>query len=305
MQKNEQSKLKIILLLDMMVFGVMGPIVRAIGLPSPVIACSRAWIAGVVLTLYMILARRPFDKDVMRKVLPALFVSGFCMAISWIGLFEAYNYTTVATATVGFYLAPVLVFLVSPAILKESFTAKHLICALVAFFGMVLVSGIFESGAAGEALNPGTFKGILFALLGATGYATSILVNKKQPEGDPIARTTIQFFVAAIATTPYVLLRYPVTELEFTPKGILLLLFLGIFLTAVTYIVYFSIVVKIPARTVAILSYADPVTSVMVSVFFLGEKITVPGILGVILIIGAAVISELSPSPKPQCKPQK
>ena len=50
---------------------------------------------------------------------------------------------------------------------------------------------------------------------------------------------------------------------------------------------------KIPSRTVAIFSYADPVVAVLLSVFLLGERMSAFGVLGTALIIGAALISEL------------
>ena len=73
----------------------------------------------------------------------------------------------------------------------------------------------------------------------------------------------------------------------------MLLLLLGVGLTAIPYILYFSLIVRIPARSVAIFSYADPVMAVLLSMFLLGEKMTLFGLVGTVLIIGAAMISEL------------
>ena len=295
--KNTQLKLKLQLLLVMAIFGIMGPIVRAIGLPSPVIACLRGWIAGIVLVLFLVISGHEFDRRQVKKAFIPMALCGFYMAVDWIGLFEAYNYTTIATATVCYYMTPIFVFLASPIILKEKFTAKHVICSLIAFVGMVFVSGVMDAGGVSGDLSS-NIKGILFALLGAVGYSAIILTNKKHPKGDPIVRTAIQLLVAGILTTPYVFLRYDVSELSFTPKGIALLLLLSVAFTAAVYIRYFSIIVKIPARAVAILSYMDPVVAVFVSVAVMGEKITVWGILGTVMIIGAALASELQPSSK-------
>ena len=61
-------------------------------------------------------------------------------------LFEAYNYTSVATATLCYYLAPILVILISPVVLKEALTTRKLLCAVSALAGMVLVSGVPDAG---------------------------------------------------------------------------------------------------------------------------------------------------------------
>lgn len=290
--KNEQLTLKLRYILIMSAFGVIGPIIRAIGLPSPVVASLRGWISGIIVTLYLLITKHDIDRGAMKKALLPMLLSGFFMAVSWVGLFEAYNYTTIAAATVGFYLAPVLVFLCSPLLLGEKLTMKHFICALVAFAGMVFISGVMDEGAAAGDLAQNT-KGILFAILGAVTYAGSILINKKYPAGEPMARTAVQLLSAALFSTPYALLRYDISALHFTPQGIAMLLLLSVVFTAFVYIRYFDIILKIPARTVAIFSYMDPLVAVFVSVAVMGEQITMWGILGTIMIIGAALASEL------------
>ena len=280
---------KLQFLLIMAIFGIMGPIVRAIGLPSSVIACLRAWISAIALILYLKISKHSFDKSEIKKALIPLIISGICMAGDWIGLFEAYNYTTIATATVCYYLTPGIVFVLSPVILKEKFKPKHAICAITSFIGMIFVSGIIENGMP----QLSEIKGVLWAVFGAISYAAIILINKKFPVGDAIVRTTMQLLTCAIVVLPYVLIKNNPATLNFTVKGILLTLLLGIVFTAIVYIRYFGIIVKIPARTVAIFSYADPVIAVLVSVFIMNEPITIYGIIGSVLIIGSAIVSEL------------
>ena len=49
---------------------------------------------------------------------------------------------------------------------------------------------------------------------------------------------------------------------------------------------------SLPVQTLAILGYLEPVVSVLCSVTFLGESMSLVGWLGAILILGAAVVSE-------------
>lgn len=48
---------------------------------------------------------------------------------------------------------------------------------------------------------------------------------------------------------------------------------------------------KLKAQTVAVFSYADPVTSLFLSVFLLQEEMTLFAFIGAVLIIGSAVFS--------------
>ena len=280
--------LKVEYILILALFGCLGPVVKAIPLPAPVIACLRAWISFLFIAVYLLVTRK-FRLSSIKGVLLPMLLSGACLTGDWIGLFQAYRYTTVATATVCYYMAPIFVFLVSPLILKERFTAKHAICAGISFIGMVLVSGVLQNGSGG----PVDIRGILFALLGAVSYAAIVLLNKKYPAGDPVVRTMVQLAMAAILMTPYILLTNRGASFSLGGRDILLLLALGIVLTAFAYIRYFAVIVKIPARTVSIFAYADPVVAVLLSIFFLNEPITPSALIGSALIIFACIFSEL------------
>jgi len=271
-------------------FGILGPVVKAIGLPSSAVACLRAVIAGITLALYYFLSKRSVSKETMKRCMLPLFICGVCLAGDWICLFTAYNYTSVATATICYYLEPVFVILGSALFLKEKIKGRHYICILIAFFGVALVSGIAENGLP----KISEMFGALIAMAGAIFYSSIILINKKYlSDVDPVYRTEVQLVVAAILTIPYVLATEDVSSFVFTPKSIALLLFLGVIMTAFTYIVYFSNIVRIPTKTAAIFSYGDPVVAVLVSVLFMHEPITIYGIIGAVLVIGAAIFAEM------------
>ena len=287
---NEKNSVfnKFAFIVLMAVFGCLGPIVRAIGFPSQTTACIRAWIAALSLIAYILISRRKFTKKNILLVLKPMIISGIALAVDWIGLFTSYSYTTIATSTICYYIVPILVIIASALILKEKLTIKHIICAIVAFIGMVFVSGVLEPGA----FSIADIKGILFALLGAVGYTAVVIINKKYPEGDVFLRTAVQLLVAAIVTTPFVFISTDVSSLVFSTKSIGLLLLLGVGLTTCTYIFYFDLILKLPSRSVAIISYMDPVVAVFISLFFMDEPITIFGIIGTVLILGSAIISE-------------
>ena len=53
------------------------------------------------------------------------------------------------------------------------------------------------------------------------------------------------------------------------------------------------VVVALNAQTAAIISYLDPVVAVLISVFILREGMDIVGVVGAVLILGAALCSEL------------
>lgn len=274
------------LLTAMTVFGTIGVIRRYIPYPSSVIALVRGIVGAVFLLGILALKKEKMDRKALKKNLPLLCVSGICLGMNWMVLFEAYNYTSVAVATMCYYMAPVIMILASPFLFHEKITKKKGICAAAAVFGMVLVSGILETEVSGV-------KGILLGFLAAVLYAGVVLMNKFIRDISAKDRTVFQLGMAAVSMFPYVLLKENLTQLDTGVRVIVLLLVVGIVHTGISYALYFDSVKDLSAQTVALFSYIDPIVAVILSVVVLKEKMTVLAFAGVILVIGATIVSEL------------
>ena len=101
------AKIKIIT--AMVTFGTIGIFVRYIPLPSSIIALVRGVLATFFLLAVMACGNRWPDKAAITRNLALLLISGALIGFNWILLFEAYNCTSVAVATLCYYLAPVFV----------------------------------------------------------------------------------------------------------------------------------------------------------------------------------------------------
>lgn len=277
------------LIASMVIFGTIGLVRRGIPYPSSVIALARG-IIGVAFLLGVIALRKDHpDRKGLKKKVPTLVISGVFIGFNWILLFEAYRYTTVSVATVCYYMAPIFMILASPFVLKEKLKLRKGLCAAAALLGVVLVSGVsVRSGVTG-------FAGILCGLGAAVLYAVVILMNQTVSDVDPVNRTAIQLGAGALALLPYVLLTVDVTALPADGQGIALLLTAGIVHTGFAYALYFGSIQGLPTQTVAIMSYIDPVVALLLSAVVLSERMSVPAMIGVVLVIGAALVSELEP----------
>ena len=276
------------LTLSMVIFGTIGVFRRYIPLPSSLVAMTRGLTGMLFLLLVMVLRKRGMNRTAVRRKLGLLCLSGAAIGVNWILLFEAYNYTSVATATLCYYLAPMFVILASPLVMGERLTAKKLICVLAALLGMVFVSGVLESGGGSSDL-----KGVLLGLGAAVLYASVVLMNKQLGDVPAYDRTIVQLSSSAAVLLPYVLLTENLGALTFTPGTIGLLLVVGIVHTGIAYALYFGSLMQLKAQTAAILSYIDPVVAVLLSALVLREHMSLLSGLGAVLVLGAAVVSEL------------
>ena len=274
---------------SMLIFGTIGIFRRYIPLPSAFLAFSRGILGGLFLVLFLKLKRRkPAGKLPVQTVL-WLAVSGAVMGVNWILLFEAYNYTTVAVATLCYYMQPTIVVLLSPVIFQERLTLRKGACAAVAVVGMVLVSGV-TGGGGPQAGDP---RGILFGLGAAVCYAAVVIMNKKITGVEAFQKTKIQLLSAGIVMIPYLLLTGGFSAEGVSALTVILLLTVGIVHTGIAYVLYFGSFDGLKAQSAAILSYIDPVAALLFSALFLREPLSLPGIAGAVMIIGSAVVSEI------------
>ncbi len=277
------------LIFSVSVFGTIGIFVRWIGLPSSVIALVRGAVGAAFLLLLARFRHAPIDRAALRRRWQLLLLSAAMMSFNWITLFEAYRYTTVATATLCYYMAPIFVTLISPVLLKERLTTRKLLCVFLALAGMVFVSGVPQSGLPG----PSEAKGILLALCSAALYAGVILINKYLAGVPAYDRTLLQLTCAAAVMIPYILLTEDLSAMSVTPLGAVLLLIVAVFHTGWCYALYFGSMTVLSAQTVALFSYIDPIVAILLSALLLREPLGWSGILGAALVLGSTLVSEL------------
>ena len=285
------NKAKLELIASMFIFGTIGIFVRHIPLPSSMIALVRGFVGAFFVLLFVYLKKSKLDKEAIKKNFVMLALSGAFIGINWILLFESYHYTTVATATLCYYMQPIFVILASPFLLKEKLTPKKVVCVLVALIGMVFVSGVLQTGI--PALSEA--KGILYGLGAACFYATVVLMNKKITEINAYDKTIMQLGMGAIVLSPYVMLTqdFSTATLSMTPSLWALLLFVGLVHTGVAYALYFDSMKDLKAQTLAIFSYIDPIVAIILSALLLKENMGLYGVIGAVLVLGSTFISEL------------
>lgn len=286
---RQRVQAMIMLIMSMLIFGSIGLFVRNIALPSSVIAFTRAFIGVLFLLIVLVIAKRGLSINKIKQNAVLLLLSGAAIGFNWILLFESYRYTSLAVSTLCYYMAPVIVTILSPFVLKEKLTVKRFLCVFVAVVGMSVISGVFKA----DLLGVGEGKGIAFGLGAAILYATVIILNKHLKQIEAIDRTICQLFAAALVILPYCLIATDWSIVEFTPKTIVLLAVVGIVHTGFAYYLYFGSMQPLRGQSIAVASYIDPVVAVLASVFLLREPCDVYTIIGAIAILGAMLLSEL------------
>lgn len=222
----------------------------------------------------------------MRKNGFYLLISGTAIAFNWIFLFEAYQYTSVAIATLCYYMAPAFVVILAPLVLKEKMTRLHLICTTFAITGAFLISGVLSGGES-------NLRGVGYGLAAAILYAGIIILNKKIEGLSGLELTFFQLLSAAIVMVPYSLSIEDISTVKWTRQIVGLLFVIGTVHTGLVYQLFFSAMNKLPTQTSSLLSYIDPITAIFLSALILKQGVTTIQVFGTLLILGSALTNEI------------
>ena len=286
--ENSDSRAKLNLLFTIMLFGTIGTLSRFIDMPSSVICLGRAFFGVIIILVVITIRRERLDYEAIKRNIGWLTLSSFLMCANWICQFEAYKHTTIATGTLCYYMQPVFYILAGAIVLREKLSPRKIFCVIIAFCGMILVSGVLQTG-----LRLSELKGVIFGVSGGFFYAMVVLINKYMKDISPMNTVIMQLAMVSIIMLPYSALTGAFGQVTITTTGVICLLVLGFLHTGIGYIIYFDSVNRLPAQTVGIMSYIDPVEAVLLSAFFLKEPISVYTIIGAVMILGAAAFSEL------------
>ncbi len=284
--KNAEGKF----IATMVGYGCLGLVLAFVPFSTEVVVLCRAMIGAATILLLITLLKHRIDFAQVRSHFPTMLGSGVCLALNWLCLFASYRLTTVAVGSVLNYLAPILLVLAAPFLFHEKISWKKAVCIAVAFVGVALVSGVF--GGLAEGSDP---LGVVLGIAAAFCFAGIVTFNKHLVDVDPLDKTLVQLFLAGIVLIPFAIIVGPAPEvpIEVHPVvGFAALLFACVVLTGLIYVWYFDAIATLPVQTVAVLGYLEPVVAVITSALILGEPLTPTGLVGSVLVIGAALAGE-------------
>lgn len=247
----------------------------------------RTLIGSAALILVLLASRTKVDWLIMRREAAKLVAAGICLGVNWALLFEAYKLMSVSIATLTYYTAPIIVLLLSPVLLKEKQGARAYIGMAAAVVGLVLAVGVGDTSV--------TAQGLLVGLGSAVFYAGLIVFNKKIVGVTGLTLTTVEMVIAACVMLPYVLLSGGRVGFPADTEGTLCLIFLCLVNTGLACWLYFSSMNKLPARAVALFGYVDPVSALIFSAVFLGDRLGFAQIAGAVLVFAGAAFGQSKP----------
>jgi len=160
----------------------------------------------------------------------------------------------------------------------------RIIGMIVGFAGVVLVVGL-------ESLRGHNSKSAVFViLLAALGYAIApLMIRKKAPTLNGLAINSVAMVCTAIIYIPVGIIQWPTK----TPNtsAIWSLIILGIFPTAIAFVVFFKVIVDVGPTRASMVTYINTAVAVLLGIVVLGEPLTLGIGLGLPLILIGSYLS--------------
>ncbi len=262
-------------------WGSVGVFLRWVDLPgNEHVAVFMRSVIGLAFLVALVFASGKGDQLRPGKHPLLLLASGAILTLHWVLFFKALNNLTLGDAEFITYLAPVLVALLAPLLLKEKLEGMTVLALAAALAGMALMA-LTGAEDAGPGLNA---KGILYALAAAVTYSLLLLILKKLRTDTPTLTVTFyQTAVIVVLLLPFVAFRsYPIDA-----RGWVSLLVLGTVHTALASLLYVFAVKQVKAQHVGIIAYIEPLSAMVFGLIFLGEQPGWQDLLGALLIIAA------------------
>ena len=265
--------------------GLFVNVMSPLGFSVTQIMSVRGTVSFFAMLLYAII----FDRKRLRIPFTHLLLyvaCGVCLFFTGWCYFSSMRMTSVSTAVVLMYTAPIYVSVFSACFLSEKFTKMKTLSIAGMLVGCALVSGIV-GGIALDAV------GLLLGFGSGLAYAGYNILTKiaMRRGGHPITLTVYAFgvmsLVACIAAPPWetvaVAAKDPLTSIP-------LCIGLGVVTYIVPYFLYTLSLRTLPAGTASALSIVEPMAATLFSLVFLHESIHPVSWVGIVLILASTLL---------------
>jgi drug/metabolite transporter (DMT)-like permease len=259
-------------------WGVIGVIVRKLPMPALTIVGFRVLLSAVSVAVILVVLRR---WELLRPPPWPVLALGALLAAHWGLYFAAIKQTSVASAVLITYAGPIVIAMIAPLLIGERVPPLSIAALAVSAAGIALIS--LSGGSGDAAVRP---AGVALAVGAAISMAVLIVLLKRfSARIDPMRVVVYLDGIASALLWPALV--FPDYRLSGADLGYLALL--GVVLTGLTGILYVLALRWVPATTVGVLSYLEPVSAVVLAAVLLGQRLTTAVVVGGAAIVAAGV----------------
>ena len=199
--------------------------------------------------------------------------------------FHAISMMSLSVAAILLYTAPMIVMLLSAVLFREKITRIKVAAVVLAFAGCCLVSGIGTDTVL-------TVRGLLFGLGSGLGYALYTIFSRYALQKG-YSSSTINFYSCLFAAAGAFTIWRPAGlfgAMTSSVPAMIWCLATGVLSCFVPYMLYTYSLTGLENSRASVLASVEPVVASLVGVFFYHEILTVPSLIGILLVLSAILL---------------
>lgn len=228
-----------------------------------------------------------------------LILLGAFNAGAMVSYYMAVSFTNVSISVLLLYTAPFYVLLLAPLFLNEKHNKKSLVALILSLTGVVMVIGP-EKLVSGSGIEPAYLFGVLMGLFSGFFYACVTITSRDlRNEYSGLEQLFISTIVMLVLLLPFVKQASVIALVENLP----VLLFLGITITSVGSILYFTGLLHVKAQNASILSLIEPVSAIFFAYLLLKDPISTETLFGCALILSSSFLASMEEESKTEEEP--
>ncbi|MDK8183282.1 DMT family transporter [Paenibacillus sp. UMB4589-SE434] len=272
-----------------LIWGINWPLSKfALAYAPPILfAGLRTFVAGIILLAFALTRykqlrfKETWPIYVLASVLNIVLYYGF----QTVGL----QYMPAGLFSAIVFFQPVLLGIFSWLWFGEMMYGLKMVGLLLGFAGVSVMSiGGFSGNISGW--------GIILAIASALSWAMGSLYMKKQAaQVDSVWMTTMQMLIGGIVMLASGSFMESWTDIVWSSSFIGVTLFISVFVIALGWLVYFTLIGTGEASKVGSFTFLIPVVSILISVMFFHEKVTASLLTGLVLIAFSILFVNVKP----------
>lgn len=283
----------VLLLIATILWGGNFVIGRAIinDLPPYTLAFLRWCVAFIV---FLPIAWTAFKRDwqQMKKHLPIVFFMALTGVASFNTLvYVGVHYTTAINASLMNTSTPIIIYLISFAILKERLTKNQVIGTGISLIGVLL---IISNGSLKSLLQLSFNRGDVIVIVAVICWSIYSFMVKQYSEKLPVNSTfLVSILFGTVMLFPFFMyeLTSPTIEINWSVASFSAIFYTGIFASIVAFLCWNTGVVRLGANRAGIFLNFIPVFATLFAVVFIGESLQLFQVLGGLFVIFGVFLS--------------
>lgn len=257
----------------------------AVGESSPAAVVWLRFLIGVLCLFPIILQKNLLHLSGWKEVLEYTLLGAMGVTLhQWL---QSTGLVTSQASTTAWIVAstPLFMVLFSRLFLREKLGKFSVLGIALASAGVLLVvsngdiRGIFQTGFSAP--------GDVYVLLSAPNWAVySILLSRTLQRRSALKTTFFSMLFGWLLTSiQFVVEKSWQNFYTFTISGWISILYLGVFCTFLAYLFYYDALQNLTSASVGAYLYIEPIATMLIAAVVLGERITLPSVLGGALIV--------------------